>query len=276
MSVAKAHRITHTKHFEISLDAKTGAIQHLVPKASSKSWASPDHPLALFTYQTLTQADYTAFLAAYVLSREWWAPQDFGKPNIEKFPAESRIWTPTLLNQWEQKSDGEHRIMAELGIEDAAAQARGLVAWPQSIWLEIVLPDSVPVMQLTLQTFGKVANRMPEAMWLTFRPQVSNNVQWNLEKVNQQVSPLDVIRGGASRMHAVTGKFTCHDGADQLEITTLDAPTVAFTPESPLNFSQDLPDLRQEVHVGLYNNAWGTNYPQWAAGDWKYRFTLAG
>jgi hypothetical protein len=43
-----------------------------------------------------------------------------------------------------------------------------------------------------------------------------------------------------------------------------------------LNFSQDLPDPRQGVHVSLFNHAWGTNYPQWAGGDWLYRFTLRG
>jgi hypothetical protein len=94
-------------------------------------------------------------------------------------------------------------------------------------------------------------------------------------KVDQPVSPLHVVRGGGRRMHAVTGQFACRDGVEQLTFETLDAPTIAFAPQSPLNFSDELPDMSRGVHVGLYNNAWGTNYPQWASGDWMYRFRLS-
>lgn len=76
-------------------------------------------------------------------------------------------------------------------------------------------------------------------------------------------------------MHAVTSKFACSVGKERLTITTLDAPVVALGSRSPLNFSEELPDVQQGVNVNLFNNAWGTNYPQWAGGDWRYRFTLA-
>jgi hypothetical protein len=32
--------------------------------------------------------------------------------------------------------------------------------------------------------------------------------------------------------------------------------------------------MQDGVHLNLYNNAWGTNYPQWCGGDWMYRFTV--
>ena len=76
-------------------------------------------------------------------------------------------------------------------------------------------------------------------------------------------------------MHAVTSKVRCQDGNQRFELTTLDAPVVALGSRSPLNFSEDIPDLHQGVHINLFNNAWGTNYPQWAGGDWIYRFRLS-
>jgi hypothetical protein len=268
------NQIVHTPHFEIALDAKTGAVQHLLKRGTGKVWATAEQPLALFSYQTLTQADYTAFLAAYVRVKTWWAPQDFGKPNIDRFPAESRIWNASIKNQWIERGGAQDRIVAELAIEDEAAQKGGLVAWPQSIWMEMILPYDRPVIEITLSTFGKVANRMPEAMWFSFTPKITEQAKWTLIKVDQPVSPLDVVRGGGRRMHAVTGRFTCRDGVEQLAFETLDAPTIAFAPQSPLNFSEELPDVSKGVHVGLYNNAWGTNYPQWASGDWMYRLRL--
>jgi hypothetical protein len=272
MQTLAPNEVVQTPHFEIALDPGTGAVRHLLKRGTGKIWATAEQPLGLFSYQTLTQADYTAFLAAYVRVKTWWAPQDFGKPNIDRFPAESKIWNATLKNQWMERDGAQHRIVAELAIEDAAAEKLGLVAWPRAIWLEIVLPHEQPVIEFTLSTFGKIANRMPEAMWFSFMPKTSRRAQWALTKVDQIVSPLDVVRGGGRRMHAVTGRFTCNDGVEQIRFETLDAPTIAFAPQSPLNFSEELPDLSKGVHVGLYNNVWGTNYPQWASGDWMYRF----
>ena len=46
------------------------AITTLRQKKSGHNWASPDHPLALFSYQTLSKADYDVFLATYLTTKE--------------------------------------------------------------------------------------------------------------------------------------------------------------------------------------------------------------
>jgi hypothetical protein len=267
-------KIIHTAHFEILLDSNTGAITRLVSKGHD--WASADRPLALFTYQTLTQDDYTAFLNTYVVSKEWWAPQDFGKPNIERFQPVSRDWHPKLENIWISEDSDEHRVLAKMSVQDPASETHGLVAWPRSMYLELIAPKAESTLHVTFYAIDKAPNRMPESMWLTFKPQMSANPNWIFEKVNEDVSASDVVRGGGRNMHAVTSRLSCVDGDHRLQITTLDAPVVAVGVRSPLNFSQELPDLAKGIHVNLFNNAWGTNYPQWAGGNWRYRFTLLG
>ena len=260
-------------HFVLALEPTTGAITKLRSKKTGREWASAEHPLALFTYQTLSKADYDAFLASYVVSKESWAPKDFGKPNIEHFGAESREWHPMVLNCWADEKNT--RIVAELKIEDAASEHAGRAAWPGSMYLELVLPEAEPVAHVTFLSFGKAANRMPESMWLTFAPDAPTPKNWMLEKVDQPVSPFDVVRGGSRSMHAVTNHVRYEDAQGSFELTTLDAPVIAVGKRSPLDFSEELPDLAHGVHVNLFNNAWGTNYIQWAGGDWLYRFTVA-
>ena len=268
------HQEIGTSFHDVKLDPATGSNRTRLNRKSGHSWASADRPLALFNYQTLTQDDYKAFLNAYVVSKDWWAPQDFGKPNIEKFHPESRDWHPKITQMWAAQTADSHRVLAALSIDDAASERLGLAAWPATMYLELVFPKAEPAVHLHFYALNKSANRMPEAMWLTFKPQTTADARWTLEKVDQLVSPLDVVRGGARSMHAVTSRFAVKDGEHQLAFTTLDAPVVALGNRSPLNFSNELPDLRQGVHVCLFNNAWGTNYPQWAGGNWRYRFTL--
>jgi hypothetical protein len=269
-----AGRVLETAHFRIALDPHTGAIIALISKGTQRAWASPHNPLALFTYQTLGSDAYEAFLAAYVKSKADWAPQDFGKPNIARFNAVTREWHPVLRQSWVVEDAQGHRLLAELAIDDATSTAAGLVAWPASVYLEITLPKHEPQIQLRLITLGKQQNRLPEAMWLTFAPIAPELKGWEVEKVGQPVRPADVVRGGARSMHAVSERLRYRDAHGTLELATLDAPVVALGARSPLDFCLELPTLRDGFHVSLYNNAWGTNYPQWCGGDWMYRFTL--
>ena len=81
-----------TAHYTLAIDGKTGALIRLRNKATGREWASATNPIGLFTYQTLSQEDYTRYLADYSQCHDEWVAHDFGKPNIEKFGAVSRDW----------------------------------------------------------------------------------------------------------------------------------------------------------------------------------------
>ena len=274
MKTIDASKEIETKHFAIAFDAKTGAIVKLRNRATKRNWASAEWPLALFTYQTLSAAEYADFLDRYIVVKTEWAPQDFGKPNVEAFHAETAEWHPTLTSLSHMHTRAEDRLLLRMRIEDAAAMAKGNTAWPTEIFLEMRLPENEAVVHLQLTTMGKAVNRMPEAMWLTFQPLAAAKNGWSVEKVGQDVAVTDVLEGGGRAMHAVSERVRYQDEAGALELATMDAPVVALGRRSPLNYSKELPDMSGGVHVSLFNNAWGTNYPQWCGGDWSYRFTL--
>ena len=265
-----------TKHFILATDPRTGAIIRLQNRKTSKEWASVEYPLALFTYQTLSAGDFAKYLDTYVKSKADWAPRDFGKPNIGHFGALSQEWHPIVAQAWSGANDDGHRILLELKMNDPKTLATGLVAWPTTMYLELILPDSEPAIHLQFSSFGKIENRLPEAMWLTFNPVTStpNADAWLLEKSGQPVRASDVVRGGGRNMHAVSEKIRYTEGPHIFELATLDAPVVALGSRTPLNFSLNPPDLKSGIHVNLFNNAWGTNYIQWCGGDWSYRFML--
>ena len=264
-----------TKHFSVTVDPMTGAIIRLHIKRNRVECASADHPLALFTYQTLSPEQYTAFMARYLTMETDWAPKDFGKPGIVRFGASAREWYPKLIRSYTSSSATEDRLVLELRIADAASEATGNVAWPRQIFYDIRFPKKDARMELRVCTLGKIVNRMPEAMWLTFSPSHISPASWQIEKVNHVVAASDVVRGGGRAMHAVNDFVCCAtEGGERFRLRTVDAPVVAFGKRSPLNFSLDPPDFSKGAHVCLFNNAWGTNYPQWCGGDWLYRFEL--
>lgn len=259
-------------HFTIGLDAGTGAIIKLQDKNTRRDWASPQNPLALFTYQTLSQADYDAFLKSYITVQTDWAPKDFGKPNIQKFGAKSRSLGTKLITCHTAEDEDAHRIVAQLRVD--AASGDGTTAFPRELWLTLRASKAEPAIRITLLWFGKEANRLPEALWLGFRPIAPAHDGWTLTKVEQPVSPFDVVPGGNRHMHAVSRDVTYRDRAGSLTIETLDAPVVALGERSPIAFSKKQPDLSQGLHFSLFNNGWGTNYIQWFGEDMQFRFVV--
>jgi len=277
LKVRQPEELIDGAHFAVALDPQSGAIRSLRSKANGREWASLKRPLALFAYQTLSKHDYDRFLESYVTSKADWAPKDFGKPNIERFGAQSRTWLPKLMNLWaSNKSAKEHRIVAELQIDDAAAGRGGLVGWPGKMYLELILPAAEPVVRVNFSWFVKPANRLPEAMWLSFWPDAPMVQNWTLDKAGEVVSPFDVVRGGNRHMHALANSLKYKDARGSFSIETLDAPVVALGEQSPIYFSGAQPDISKGIHFSLFNNGWGTNYIQWFAEDMCFRFTIRG
>jgi Domain of unknown function (DUF5054) len=277
-----------SRHFHLELDEKTGAIHKLTHKATKQDWAAPDHPLALFTYQTLSQTDYDAFFKNYVISTEDWAFKDFGKPNIQRYGAVSKIWQPSLAQCEITESPEGHRIRTRLEfvgaqhVEDPEPRrtppALGKVdpsntAWPKDVFVDFVVLKSSPMIEITVSWFGKLPTRMPEALWFSFVPPVRDPKMCLMKKSGQQVSPFDVVEGGNRHMHAVES-ILCDHGDRGLSIVTQDAPLVALGVQSPLHFTREQPQLEKGIHFNLFNNAWGTNYIMWYSEDARFRFTL--
>jgi hypothetical protein len=265
--------ILDSKRFRLGFDSITGAITHLENKRSGQNLASRENPLALFTYQTLSKADYDRFLASYITVQTDWAPKDFGKPNIESFGARSQRWNPSSTRIWHGEVSGKQRVIVELAFKAQTPDA--ITAWPLSAYLGIDIPDDEAPINLTLCWFGKRANRLPEALWFTFQPMVSEPRNWTMSKLERPVSPFDVVSGGNRHMHALTGPLSYRDRKIELLIDSLDAAAVSLGVLSPISFSNDQPDLTKGFHYSLFNNGWGTNYVQWFGENAQFRFHLS-
>jgi hypothetical protein len=263
-----------TDHFTIQLDPVTGGVVGLRSKASGREWCSVKNPLASFSYQTLSKHDYDEFLASYITVQTDWAPKDFGKPNIEKFGAQSRTWATKLTNCLSGEDQQGYRVVAHLQIENGGGSAPAVTAWPADLYLEIVIPKAQPLIHFNLTWFGKRANRLPEALWLTFNPIAPQTENWMLSKVDGLVRPTDVVSGGNRHMHALSTGLSYQDQRGKFTIETLDAALVVLGEKSPIYFSNSQPDLSKGVHFSLFNNGWGTNYVQWFGDDMRFRFTI--
>jgi len=263
-----------TAQFTLRIDPRHGALSYLRAKGTGRTWASDENMLALIGYETFSAADYDRFYERYVVDKRangWWARADFTKSGLETARPEHRVWRPRLSRVYRRRDTQGEALLLLLEMPDDSVELYGA---PRHIALMYECPQSEPIVRVTLQWFDKQACRLPEALWLSFMPVVRDGGTWSLDKMGQSISPLDVVRDGAHTLHAVDRGVSYGDAHGRLSIDTLDAPLVAPGAPSLLQWMNERPALDKGMHVNLYNNVWGTNFPQWYDEDATFRFVI--
>jgi hypothetical protein len=66
----------------------------------------------------------------------------------------------------------------------------------------------------------------PKLSGSPYKPDPRKQQKWRLSKLEQEVSPFEVVSGGNRNMHAVTGLLSYKDENVSLRIDSLDAAVV--------------------------------------------------
>ena len=277
-----------TEHFTLALDPANGSVVRLLDRKTGREWASATHPLALFRYETFDSRQCDRYVRQFATIRpELKLPPGsregflnimnniWGKPGLSEYPVAARDWVPELKRVSFEETPDVHRIVSELRFADPGPEEAKFIAWPRRIMMEILLPKRTPKIEITLWAEDKRANRLPEAMWLSFSPNAPAADGWRLEKLNQAVAPDDVMSFGGRHMHAVTRFVRYRDSRGTFLLETLDAPLIAPGQRLLTDFNNRIPNMLEGVHCNLYNNLWNTAFPLWYEGDMRFRFVLS-
>jgi hypothetical protein len=258
----------------LRFDARNGALIGLFSRGERRAWAGPTNPMGLFRYQTFSQEDYDRFYRAYNFNEKAtraWAVPDLTKPGIGEAGAVSATWQPRLDGLYRRDDEQGTHLLLELLNEPQAVEVFGC---PALLTIEIDIPAEENTLHYTVQWFGKNPCRLPEALWFSFTPRVRQPTRWLMDKLGQEISPLEVARGGGRKLHAVGQGAHYVDGRRRIQIETLDAPLLAPGERRLLEFDNRPPALSGGMHFLLFNNLWGTNFPMWNGEDARFRFVV--
>jgi len=253
----------------LEVSPATGAISSLIDLRSGRQWAGPGG-LALMRYEGYSVADYRRFNAAY--NHSSFAANDFGKPGLVDYPADHVLWAPRNAALCQL---GDGAVLAEVQApSEAADDTSGLTAWPGRIALRYALSPDEPVVEITCWVCSKPANRRPEALWLSFFTNSPEAHGWRLDKLGQYIDPDTVIANGGRRLHGVEVGAHYRDRDGGLDLETMDAHLVSPGERGLLEFDNTPLDRCMAMHIPLYNNLWGTAFPQWYQADMRFRLRL--
>ncbi len=235
-------------------------IYHL--SRGDESVADKNHKIGTFRYDVYGDDDVKAFFRGRYgkppLHYEWWAIEDFMKPGLHNTITNHYFCNGVIESAF---ADGENLYLVYTN-DKSAKEKYGC---PENLVLKVTPTQKGCNFDLIWN--GKPASRIPEALWIGF-----NTVKpvTGITKLGEVINPLEVISKGNRELHATEGKIYF----DNIVLNTVDTPLLAV--EKPLiyGFFNELPDVKKGVWMNLFNNQWGTNFPQWYEDDARFRFEL--
>ncbi|HSH95247.1 MAG TPA: DUF5054 domain-containing protein [Roseimicrobium sp.] len=261
--------LIENKSLTIAVDRITGLVTSFNDRRVGHDWVEKCHPLLSLRYEVFGQRDFARFMRQYLRATPWWAPLDFGKKGLDTVLQAHKAWSPAVRRV---ECDGKSRILIDLVGED---EASGRFGSPKRFTVELNLADDEPRVGLVVQWFDKTATRVPEAMWMSFRPWQAKRSNWSLHKLGSTIDPLDVVPQGNRSLHGTWDGMTYCGGGRSLRLNSLDAGLVAPGEPSLLDFTGAKPRLERGMHVNLHNTVFSTNFPLWYDDDARFRFELS-
>lgn len=251
--------------------ATTGGISSF--KVAGHEYILPEHSFGELTYQSYDFLDYQRFFRGYSRLNRWttgWAMGDFGRRGIEAVPEIRGVELKPFIRQGSYTRLGSQIVFQFLlDFPEAARQKWGLPK-ENHLFYTLDLEDN----QLTLQYQwrDKAANRAPESYWLETSLATNNPTRWQMHKISQSVSPLNVVKNGNRNLHLLSEEGLTYQGTEGfLQLQSQEAPLFAFGGRRLLQFDNQLPNFDDGIFVNLYNNVWGTNFPAWFEDDMTYQ-----
>ncbi len=249
--------------YEVAFDG-TGAMAYLAK--DGKEWVTDGcfGRLGYTTYNAVDCVDnYYRYNRAF-RANQCWSEGDFSKPGIEFVENLAHREYPFGAVRIERQGsrvsimlEGSKRAVNEYGCPRQAH----------------ICYDFGDVIKCSLSWRGKDANRMPEALWFDMDLDVENPYRWQMEKMGQKVSPLDVVRGGNRRQHCVEAMD--YDGADgKVRVENLHSPLISIGGRFLYGEYRESPELADGFSYCLFNNKWGTNFKMWCEDDAAFEFVI--
>lgn len=211
--------------------------------------------------ETFSAADIDQFQHEYLRMTPEWAVWDFGKVGL---PQSIQKQTADGFAAEVVYGETDDAWVIELTNRHPAAIYGG-AKHVQNVY---TLSKHQLKIELVTRITGKRGDRIPHAVWADF---TGHHRQLSLQKLGEIIDPRDVVTGGGRQLHAVDGPVTING---KWRLFTSDAPLVAPGKRNLGRFSGEEADISQGIHVNLYNNLWGTNFPMWFDDDMTYRFSV--
>lgn len=261
--------IVESQGYRLKFAPDTGEILSLEDKRTGSLLLSARRgmPAVYYRYDRYGIEDMTRYLRKMARRFSDWGVRDNGKDNYPE--CDHRTVIPTL-ERWEIKEDRLFLIYGNRRDEDTYGNAR-------QVTLAFRLGEEQ--VELEVQLKAKDASPYTESGSLVMNLPMNYPV-YGINKNGYVLNPeTDIADWGNHALYCLENFVTAGDRADSGQkrnvcVVTADAPLVALGETGIYRFRKKYKAKQPALYFNLFNNMWGTNFPQWMEGDFSFRFLI--
>lgn len=273
--------------YRLTFCEKTGAITSLWDKKLACSLLKGDDQNSIFSYQydKYGYDDINEYLRQYGYHFTTWGIQDYGRENYPVCGHET--FTPAFTH-YEVEGNTIRFFYSnrrELRDGNAEQESRTLAAGKSAdkygdameTELGITLPPAGEEVFITLQLKDKQESPYVESG--SFRILLGEkDVSWRMQKGGVLLDPKKDIEDQANHsLYCLESGMAALGEEAGICLKTPDAPLVSLGGTGIYHFAPRYEEQETaSIYVNLFNNMWGTNFPQWVGGDMHFTFSLSG
>ncbi len=223
-----------------------------------------------FEFRSYTSEDYDFWFKNYsrnMKDNAVWAYPDFGRPLLKcydgKYPAGSFYYS--MENAFAEKVENAVKVSVNLKCDRELCEKTGA---PRVVQVVYTLNESG--LSFDVSWFGKDASRLTEAIFIHLYP---NTDEISLVKIGSEVDYKSVVSMGGKNLHAVE-KCEFASGAGEFELINRHSPLISIGKGKILEYDNKIESIEDGISYVLYDNVWGTNFPQWYEDNAKFSFEI--
>ncbi len=255
--------------YRLEYDPAQGRVLCLYDKALGTVLLQSNGKEGLFSYQydRYGYDDINEYLRNYGYHFTTWGIQDYGREN---YPfCDHRTFWPEFV----RFEKDENRLVFHY----SAKKSAGEYGDAGQITLTVTLPEDGDGVYVELFLKDKQESPFVEAGSLLI-PSAGENVQYRIRKGGILLNPrTDIVEKANHSLYCVEDGVMMMDEGTGVWVESLDAPLVSIGDPGVYRYAPVFEEPKHPtLYVNLFNNMWGTNFPQWIGGDLRFRFILRG
>lgn len=253
---------------QVGIHRKTGRMVSLYDCINRKEWAHGSRPYG-FSYDIIGFDTIERFKKDYIYTESEWIDHDLGRddyPNVEDCS-----FTPDSARVSHRAFEHEIVITCEFSMPEEAVSLYGC---PAAVTLEIDVRECSEAVRFKLKIAGKPASPYAEAGHMSF-PLSLDNPRYRINKLGAPLNPAaDIVNAANHSLYCLDEYVDVSDGEHGMCVLSPDTPLLQLGSKKIYQYHKTYTPEEPVLHFNLFNNWWGTNFPQWIEGDMESTWFL--
>ncbi len=264
--------VLENQWIKVVVNLKKGTLSSFFYKPKNREWVDrhSDVSFGQYLYDIYSYQELDDYLRNYLYVLRDWGINDAGKAGYPKEQLHERF-TPTNFTYEVKNGQGWGGVTLTTTISDRSIERYGNAT---GLRVDIVLGENTDYLDITYRLMNKQPTPFIESGHFSF-PLKTEMPEYRINKLGCVQDPQkDVIADCNMDLYCLEGWTAVEDQGCGFAIAVKEAPLMSYGKPGILRFDRD-PEIRESILLMQgFNNAWGTNFPQWSQGTMEFSYRL--